>query len=1132
MAMKKAIFFTIDSLLGSGIVIVAILLVANFYAVEKQKSNANYASQDIVKVFSTLKVGDVDNDYVKSLITEGIITNVNNTIIEQIGEFWANGDMDIAKNFTRNLTRDIIPVNFGYSVLVNGEEIYTKNISATYALVSSRKLVSGIAKAKPTQGFTGRVLLNGIKSKKTSSYVYFGGYEGDGNLSKILVLPNDVISFNSSYLELDAGSNFNLYINNIFSGTYSKGSGHGGYMLADKWNISSIYLGNFGHGINTISINFTGNTTNYVAGGFLRVTYTTSSFNDTNIPGYTKQYLPGISGIINLYSSFYSPSGLSSMGAFLHYISPYQIYLTIGNTTIFESNGSSGEQQVYINNSNLSGMIDYSKLNDKTVPIRMGLKVLAYGSQGTKADAILVTDRTGSMNSCDVATNCSGSNLCDPDPIGGCHDQRDNVAIASDKKFIDTVLGINGNNVGLVGFGESLQTYCDFHDLSSDNVSLKYQVSNYSNAYCGYTCISCGVVDATKLLTEQSSLYGLNQSYAVNSTQLSVGDSPSPLLVSENLSMQIDTNKFIKSRLTIFGRNVDSSSGYRDCIYFNKQYIGRMCDDGIADWHTCLFPLKSQWFNASGANNVTITGGTTSGCTATSGNNDEWDFKDVRLTVWQNKNSPSALSYNYSNATFTVGDSPNPNIASVNLSLNADPAKIKAASIEFEAFNVDPNYFDCVYVNGNYVGKVDYEKWNGTNLWQKVLFDVPAVWIKNGKNQINITGGTSVASGGCKRTSGTNDQWSFRNVNLSIISSDEGNAYDRFKSMLVMSDGGTNTKIGDCAGCDSAGARNETITKACEARSLYGINIYTVVFGSAGSVSLGTLNQTACCDDCSHFYTANDSDSLLDVYTKIAQSIINVGFSSQSINITGSNIQNTKLYSDSFIELNYTQQQNQFNRIPLSFETDRFNNNISAGTLFIFPNTSLLDAKVTSYSGNKWTDNLVVNGNTMYKLNDYGETYQVLGDPFIVNIPVSSINQGSNSVTISTGINSTTSTGGSNDSKVLYTLLLNGFADYSAVVAKSDGCAWTVIFEDGTGATIYVPPTYSGSDVCSFSSKTYDANDALDNAAYQLFSNLDIDKDGKLDVNIESNNLDINTFSVSKVPSMWGPAIIELRIWE
>src|SRR3989344_2085503 len=252
MKSKKGIFFTIDGLLASAIIITVILLSSSFYIARQKSVNVNYAAQDLVRVFSELKVGEVDNSYVESLVESGQVSNPNVTILEQIGEFWSSDQLNLSYNLTKNLTESLIPKKYGFSVLVDGEVIYSRNNSLSKSLVSSRKIISGIAKAKPTEGHTARILLNGIKSKKTSSYVYFGGYEGDGNITKTLVLPDDVAFFNSSYIEVDASSTFDLYINNIYSGNYSKGSGGGGTMLADKWNISSAYLSNFVSGQNSI----------------------------------------------------------------------------------------------------------------------------------------------------------------------------------------------------------------------------------------------------------------------------------------------------------------------------------------------------------------------------------------------------------------------------------------------------------------------------------------------------------------------------------------------------------------------------------------------------------------------------------------------------------------------------------------------------------------------------------------------------------------------------------------------------------------------------------------------------------------------------------------------------------------
>ena len=346
----------------------------------------------------------------------------------------------------------------------------------------------------------------------------------------------------------------------------------------------------------------------------------------------------------------------------------------------------------------------------------------------------------------------------------------------------------------------------------------------------------------------------------------------------------------------------------------------------------------------------------------------------------------------------------------------------------------------------------------------------------------------------------------------------------RKKFIVLMSDGEATVT---CTQQPNATAIADGVQAAWDACNK-GISVYTIAFGADANTT--TLQRMNCSGG--KFFNSTDTAKLEEIYDKIGGEINKLSFAEQKVNLTG--LTKSVIYADSYIEFNYTAPELKFNKFPIGFETERFGNNISTGTLTIYANTSALEAKTTSYSGTKWTDKLVVNGNTVYRLSDYGNDYTILGDPFAVNIPIGNINEGSNTITISTGINSTTSTGGSNDSKVIYTLLLNGFADYSAVVAKSDGCSWNVAFEDGTFSTIKVPSSYSGADTCSYTgvSKSYDSNEALDNSVFQLFSNLDIDKDGKLDVNIEANNLDVNTLSISKVPSLWGPAIIEIRVWE
>jgi len=79
-----------------------------------------------------------------------------------------------------------------------------------------------------------------------------------------------------------------------------------------------------------------------------------------------------------------------------------------------------------------------------------------------------------------------------------------------------------------------------------------------------------------------------------------------------------------------------------------------------------------------------------------------------------------------------------------------------------------------------------------------------------------------------------------------------------------------------------------------------------------------------------------------------------------------------------------------------------------------------------------------------------------------------------------------------------------------------------------------VPSSYSGTKTCEYSSTTisYDLTDSIDFSVYSLLTALDFDSNGKINIDIEEQDLEIDTLWVSQVPYLWGPAIIEIRVWQ
>ena len=508
--MKKGLVFTMDVLMGLSLVIMIILTlgILRFESTlpEKEYEKLGYITNDIIDALSYLKAKEIQNQpTISNLIKEGVLTerDLDKSVIDLIASFWYTNNKTLAQNITREALQGIT-YNLCLNLTVDTETIYNSscNTPVKDTAVATR-IESGYEPGKPVYGYIARAFLTGIRGKRDSSYAYFGGYVGDGNITRIIDLPNfDKII--EAYMEPDAGNNFTLFINDNPSGFYVKGSAGGGNMTADKWVVCNdtfnpSYCLFFNEGNNTIDLNFTGNRS-FIGGGYFKVTYNTTQMAPEEKGNTTRYYFPGIHGLINLYDSFYAPGNLNSMQVHLHYWSNYTVYLTIGNTQVY-NNGSTEVIDIILNNATLSGMLNYSILSKKTVPLRMGTAEYVIGGPGAtgNADVILITDASGSMNN-EVNGSDPGINRnCDNPNLYSQTTRRISLAKCLDKEFVDIILNASGNRVGLVSYGDGIYNYTV---LSNDKTGLNTTINGYSAG--GGTCICCGINKAYEILAAQS----------------------------------------------------------------------------------------------------------------------------------------------------------------------------------------------------------------------------------------------------------------------------------------------------------------------------------------------------------------------------------------------------------------------------------------------------------------------------------------------------------------------------------------------------------------------------------------------------------------------------------------------------
>jgi hypothetical protein len=411
----KGFVFSLDAIIVLGLVLMLTLFLAalsfTFSSPELRYQHLYYTGKDLMNVIEQAKLGSVqDNPVVQDYLSKGILIqdDLNKTLLDVIGSFWAEGNITEARNLTNSTFSQILNgTNVDYQLLIYGQLIDEKNTTSPTYLAKLSAIVSGYGIGKPVSGYSARIRLS--KANRVSSYyVYFGGYVGDGNITANFIMPEFDNILNAS-MEMNAGGNFTLSINGNPSGTYAINAQ--GNMSASNWTISSGYLQYFAQGSNAVQINFTSNQSMYIGGGYMKITYNSSVLADPREsfgPNATEtDYIPGIDGITNVYSSFYSPGNLKNMTVFLHYRSNYTIFATIGNVTVYQGNSSAGTN-VTLNSTYLSGLLNYSQLSNKTIPFRIGLQNVSYALIGVYGvgDGILVTDLSGSMNESNCSYQC------------------------------------------------------------------------------------------------------------------------------------------------------------------------------------------------------------------------------------------------------------------------------------------------------------------------------------------------------------------------------------------------------------------------------------------------------------------------------------------------------------------------------------------------------------------------------------------------------------------------------------------------------------------------------------------------------------------------------------------------------
>ncbi len=145
MSRTKGQFFSIDVFVAVAIVSVGLFVLFSSKPYQPLSTQAFTLSTDLIGSLNSITITALDNDYVYELRAKGNISNPSNTLLSQIGEFYWYGQLGIARNLTANVTENVIPFQYGFSLYLNNTLVYESrpydNSSAT--LVSTKRMITG-----------------------------------------------------------------------------------------------------------------------------------------------------------------------------------------------------------------------------------------------------------------------------------------------------------------------------------------------------------------------------------------------------------------------------------------------------------------------------------------------------------------------------------------------------------------------------------------------------------------------------------------------------------------------------------------------------------------------------------------------------------------------------------------------------------------------------------------------------------------------------------------------------------------------------------------------------------------------------------------------------------------------------
>ncbi|MFW5705189.1 MAG: hypothetical protein ACOCXG_05090 [Nanoarchaeota archaeon] len=141
MASKKSQIFVFDLILSIVIIVVSVILVFSFFTTTIDNVDIYEYNYEILTGITQTKINSLNDDQIRDFFIENKIKNIENTVAQQISDFYYLGQNDDAENLTRIFIKDYALSSVNINITLNNGteeyELYSKKAKSEVSFEDS-----------------------------------------------------------------------------------------------------------------------------------------------------------------------------------------------------------------------------------------------------------------------------------------------------------------------------------------------------------------------------------------------------------------------------------------------------------------------------------------------------------------------------------------------------------------------------------------------------------------------------------------------------------------------------------------------------------------------------------------------------------------------------------------------------------------------------------------------------------------------------------------------------------------------------------------------------------------------------------------------------------------------------------